>query len=144
VRRVLDAEVKNGTLRLADSAWARRVRPSWKHAASATGAWLGMKKSLQAADGNQGFLFLIVVQSLVGSYVAWYGTHYGLPLLLPPSIRFSSWYAWIALVVPALASAAVQPPLFIGFSLLADESSRNASDAQTPSPCWSCCPLSRF
>jgi len=98
------------------------------------GAWLGMKKSLEAADGNQGFLFLLVLQALVGSYVAWYATHYGLQLLLPASIRFSSWYAWIALVVSALASAAVQPPMFIGFSLLADESSRTASDTQTPSP----------
>ncbi len=97
-----------------------------------------MKKSLQAADGNQGFLFLMVVQSLVGSYGAWYGTHHGLPLLLPASIRFSSCCAWIALVVSALASAALQPPMFIGFSLLADESSRTASDAQAPSPSLSC------
>jgi hypothetical protein len=102
------------------------------------GAWLGMKKSLEAADGNQGFLFLMVLQSLVGSYVAWYATHYGLQLLLPASVRFSSWYIWIALVVSALASAAVQPPMFIGFSLLADQSSRTASDAQTPSPSLGC------
>jgi len=102
------------------------------------GAWLGMKKRLEAADGNQGFLFLLVLQSLVGSYVAWYATHYGLQLLLPASIRFSSWYAWIALVVSVLASAAVQPPMFIGFSLLADQSSRTASDAPTPSPSLSC------
>jgi hypothetical protein len=90
--------------------------------------WAAVKKSLEPADGYQGFLFLLVVQSLIGSYIAWYPTHYVLFWMLPDSIRLSAWYGWIALFVAALASAAVQPPMFIGFSLLAEASQNSSRD----------------
>jgi hypothetical protein len=48
--------------------------------------------------------------------------HY-LLLLVPDSIKLFSWYGWAVLIMSALASAAVSPPIFIGFSLLAEEDS---------------------
>jgi hypothetical protein len=86
-------------------------------------AWASLRKSLEASDGYQGFLLLLVIETVVGSYVAWYATHYFLQYVVTDSIRFSAWYIWIALLVGALASAAVQPPMFIGFSLLAEVNS---------------------
>jgi len=93
-----------------------------------TGAWRSLQKSLELADGYQGFLLLLVLESVVGSYVAWYVTQYVVRLL--PSMWFGSWYVWAELVAGALASAAVQPPLFIGLSLLAvPEGRTQASEA---------------
>ena len=89
-----------------------------------------MKMSLEASAGYPGFLLLLVIESLVGSYVAWYAAHYFLQLVLPSSVQYSMWYGWIALFVSALASAAVQPPMFIGFSLLAEKSARDITEAR--------------
>ena len=44
---------------------------------------------------------------------------YGLTFLFPIQLRFTAWYGWLVYFVSILASAAVQPPMFIGFSLLA-------------------------
>jgi hypothetical protein len=87
-----------------------------------TGVWAALKRSLQLSNGYEFFLFLLVIESLVGSYVGWYATHYGLALIFPAHIRYTIWYGWIVYFVGILASAAVQPPMFIGFSLLAEES----------------------
>jgi hypothetical protein len=88
------------------------------------GAWAALRKSLRLSNGYEGFLSLLVCESLVGSYVAWYAVHYGLTFLFPAQFRYSAWYGWIVYGLTILASAAVQPPMFIGFSLLAaDESS---------------------
>jgi hypothetical protein len=83
------------------------------------GVWAALKKSVKLSNGYEGFLFLLVVESLVGSYVAWYAVHYGLSFLFPVQLRYTAWYGWLVYVVSILASAAVQPPMFIGFSLLA-------------------------
>jgi hypothetical protein len=83
------------------------------------GAWAALKKSLRLSNGYEGFLFLLVVESLAGSYVAWYAVHYGLTFLFPLQLRYTEWYGWLVYFVAILASAAVQPPMFIGFSLLA-------------------------
>ena len=83
------------------------------------GAWSAMKRSVKLSDGYEVFLFLLVIESVVGSCVGWYATHYGLVLLFPASVRQESWYGWLIYFVSILASAAVQPPMFLGFSLLA-------------------------
>jgi hypothetical protein len=83
------------------------------------GVWRSLKKSLKISNGYEGFLFLLVVESLAGSYVGWYAVHYGLSLLLPPQFQYAAWYGWLVYGLSILASAAVQPPMFIGFSLLA-------------------------
>jgi hypothetical protein len=83
------------------------------------GVWAALKRSLKLSNGYEGFLFLLVVESMVGSYVAWYAAHYGLTFLFPAQIRYTTWYGWVVYLVAILASAAVQPPMFIGFSLLA-------------------------
>lgn len=84
-------------------------------------AWAAIKKSYKLSNGCEYFLFMLVIESLVGSYVAWYAVYYGLPLVVPAQFRYTAWYAWGAYVAFILASAAVQPPMFIGFSLLADD-----------------------
>jgi hypothetical protein len=84
------------------------------------GAWAAIRKSLKISNGYEGFLFLLVIESLVGSYVAWYAVHYGLALVIPAPLRYSAWYGWTVYITFVLASAAVQPPMFIGFSLLAE------------------------
>src|SRR6202051_3458502 len=83
------------------------------------GVWRALKKSVKISNGYEGFLFLLVVESLAGSYVGWYAVHYGLTLLLPPQFQYTAWYGWLVYGLSILASAAVQPPMFIGFSLLA-------------------------
>ena len=83
------------------------------------GAWRALKRSVKLSNGYEGFLFLLVLESMAGTYVAWYAVHYGLPLLFPVQLRHTAWYGWLAYFVSILASAAVQPPMFIGFSLLA-------------------------
>lgn|GEM_PF-2330792 len=87
------------------------------------GAWAALKKSFRLSNGNEVFLFLLVVESVLGSYLAWYGVHYGLSFLFPAQLRFTAWYGWLAYFMGVLAAAAVEPPMFIGFSLLAANSS---------------------
>lgn len=89
-----------------------------------TGVWSALKKSVKSSNGYEVLLFLVVVESTVGSYAAWYAVSYGLALLFPAQFRYTQWYEWVVYFVTILASAAVQPLMFIGFSLLASE--RNA------------------
>lgn len=79
-----------------------------------------LKRSVELSNGYEGALFLLVVESVAGSFIAWYVVVHGLPWLLPPILTYSSWCVWILNLVGVLASAAVEPPLFIGFSLLAN------------------------
>jgi hypothetical protein len=92
--------------------------------AEGTGVWSALKRSLKVSDGYEIFIFLLICESLVGSYVAWYAVSYGLAFLFPAQLRYTQWYGWVVYFVTILASAAVQPPMFIGFSLLASD--RNA------------------
>ena len=82
--------------------------------------WAALKKSMKLSRGYQGALFLLVVESVAGSCIAWYGVVHGLPLLVPHGWQYPVWYGWLVRLVALLASAAVEPPLFIGFSFLAD------------------------
>ncbi len=90
-------------------------------------AWAALRKSLKISNRYEGFLALLVCESLVGSYVAWYAVHYGLTFLFPIQLRYTAWYGWLVYVVTILASAAVQPPMFLGFSLLAASEYSNSS-----------------
>jgi hypothetical protein len=83
------------------------------------GVWAALKKSVKISNRYEVFLLLLVAESIVATYVAWYAVHYGLMFLLPLQVRYAEWYGWLAYFVTILASAAVQPPMFIGFSLLA-------------------------
>jgi hypothetical protein len=91
--------------------------------AEGMGVWSALKRSIKTSDGYEIFIFLLICESIVGSYVAWYAVSYGLALLFPAQLRYTQWYGWVVYFVTILASAAVQPPMFIGFSLLA--SARN-------------------
>jgi hypothetical protein len=91
------------------------------------GVWAALKKSVKISNGYEIFLSLLIAESLVGSYVAWYAAHFGLTFLFPIQFRYTPWYGWLEYFVAILASAAVQPPVFIGFSLLAGAEQANPS-----------------
>jgi len=92
-----------------------------------TTVWAALKKSVELSSGYEGVLFLLVVQTFAGSYLAWYATYYGVRFLIPDSLRYTEWCGWVLYGVGLLAAAAVEPPIFIGFSLLADPEQLNAS-----------------
>lgn len=94
--------------------------------AEGTGVWSALKRSVKISDGYEIFLFLLICESVIGSYVAWYGVSYGLAFLFPSQLRYTEWYGWLVYFVTIFASAAVQPPMFIGFSLLASEQSADS------------------
>ena len=92
-----------------------------------TTVWAALKKSVELSSGYEGALFLLVLESLAGSYFAWYATYHGAIFLLPDYLRYTAWYGWVVYGVALLAAAAVEPPIFIGLSLLADPERLNAS-----------------
>lgn len=79
-----------------------------------------LKESIEICSGYEGALFLLVVESVAAGYLAWYVVLYGLSLLVPASVKYASWYGWLANLTGVLAGATVDAPLFVGFSLLAD------------------------
>ena len=85
-----------------------------------TGVWAALKKSVELSNGYEGALFWLVVQSVAGSLAAWYATVYGLRLVTPVQLQYTVWYGWLVYIAAILAGAAVEPPLFIGFSILAN------------------------
>jgi hypothetical protein len=94
------------------------------------GTWAALKRSVKLSNGYEGALFLLVIESVAGSYLAWYAALYGLALVVPPYLRHTDWYSWVVALVAVLAAAAVEPPLFIGFSLLAEESTQETAGAR--------------
>jgi hypothetical protein len=92
-----------------------------------TTVWAALKRSVESSGGYEGALFLLVVESLVGSYLAWYATFHGLRMLVPDQLRDTSFYGWGVYLLAVLMTASVEPPLFIGFSLLADPEQLNLS-----------------
>lgn len=84
------------------------------------GVWAALNESLKIGERHKGFLYLLLIQSVVGSYAGWYAVDYVL-LLLPDSVKLTAWYGWGVVLLSAVASAALQPPMYIGFSLLAEE-----------------------
>lgn len=89
--------------------------------------WAALKKSVELSNGYEGALFLLVVESVAGSLTVWYAVMHGFPILLPPTLTHSVWYGWLLNAVGVLASAAVEPPLFIGLSMLANPERLNES-----------------
>jgi hypothetical protein len=91
------------------------------------GVWGALKRSVKRSNVHAVFLFLLGVESVVGSYLAWYAVRCGLPLALPAALTYTVWCREVLLVVSILAAAAVGPPMFIGFSLLAAEEPSDSS-----------------
>jgi hypothetical protein len=58
---------------------------------------------------------------------AGYATFYALHSLFPSHLRYAFRYGWVVNLVAILVSAAMEAPLFIGFSLLADPEFLDAS-----------------
>ena len=85
-----------------------------------SGVWAAFKRSLELSNGYEGALLWLVVQSSLGSYLAAYGIYYGFRLFFPVPLQYTLWYGWLVFIVAVLAGAAIEPPIFIGFSLLAD------------------------
>jgi hypothetical protein len=83
------------------------------------GGWAALRKSFRLSNGYETFLSLLVLESTLGSFVAWYATRFGLDLIVPAYLRYTTWYGWLIYFVGIFAAAAVEPPMFIGFSLLA-------------------------
>ncbi len=79
-----------------------------------------LKRSIEVSNGHEIALFLLVVETLAGSYFAWYATVHGLRFILPDSVRHAFWYGWFLTLTGVLASAAVEAPLFLAFAVLAD------------------------
>jgi hypothetical protein len=94
--------------------------------------WHALKKSVKLSNGYEGFLFLLVVESMAGPYVTWYAVRYGFALLLPVQFQYTQWYGWLVYFALIVASAAVEPPMFIGFALLA---ATDRSDSALSLPC---------
>lgn len=97
-----------------------------------TRVWAALKESTELSSGYEGALFLLVVESVVGSFAAWYAVSYGLRFLLPYALRNRFWYGWVVNLTAVLATAAVEPPLFIGFSLLSEPQRFDASLSPRP------------
>jgi hypothetical protein len=97
-----------------------------------TRLWAALKRSVELSSGYEGALLLLVMQSVAGTFVAGYGTFYALHALIPSQLRYAPWYGWVVNLVAILASAAVEPPLFIGLSLLADPDVLSAPSLPRP------------
>jgi len=79
-----------------------------------------LKRSVELSSGYEGALFLLVVESVAGTFIAGYVTFYALHWLVPSELRHALWFSWAVNLAAVLASAAMEAPLFIGLSLLAD------------------------
>jgi len=89
--------------------------------------WASLKRSVELSSGYEGALFLLVLESVVGGFIAWYATFYTLYALLPGQLTHNVWHGWALSLIAILVSAAMEAPLFIGFSLLTDPEFFNAS-----------------
>jgi hypothetical protein len=56
------------------------------------GAWTALKRSWKLSNGYEGPLFFLVVESMAGSYVAWYAVPLGVRFLFPPHLQYTTWY----------------------------------------------------
>jgi hypothetical protein len=92
-------------------------------------AWHALNMSVRLTRGHSGYLIVLAVESVAGSFLASLAIRYGFELLRLPSIFGTQWYLWIYYFVVALASASVQPPMYIDFSLLGNRSTGSSEFA---------------
>jgi hypothetical protein len=97
-----------------------------------TKLWASLKRSVELSSGYEGALFLLVVESAAGTFVAGYATLYTLHSLVPSHLTNTLWYGWAVNLAAMLASATMEAPLFIGLSLLADPDFLNAPSLPGP------------
>ena len=81
--------------------------------------WAALKKSIELSSGYEGAFLWLVLQSVLGAYAVWYLIHYLTGMILPFALLHTSWGHWGLVLIAVLASAAIDSPLFISFSLLA-------------------------
>ena len=92
---------------------------------SQVGIWAAMKSTVTLTDGYDGYLFLLTVESIVGTAIgAYVGAEFAILALQRTSLAQADWTPWVIVFTAALGSAFVQPPMFIGFSLLYLEQTR--------------------
>jgi hypothetical protein len=84
------------------------------------GVWRALETSVELSSGHERALFLLVVESVLGSFLIWYAVSHSFSMLFPHALRHTLWYGWGLNLIGVLASTAIEPPLFIGFSLLAE------------------------
>jgi hypothetical protein len=95
-------------------------------------AWPAIKRSLKLTDGYEGYLLFLVLESVLASYSGYYLLRYAVGLLLSRYSLNWDWMQWLVFGVAIAVSAAVQPPMYIGFSLLHRElSSRSGANNQS-------------
>ncbi len=94
------------------------------------GALKAMGSTVGLTDGYDGFLFLLAIESFIGTVVASYiGAALVLLVIQAGHLTQYAWAFWLMVLAAALASAFVQPPMFIGFSLLYFEQTRERHPA---------------
>jgi len=96
--------------------------------------WQALRESVEITRGYGDYLFLLVGESAAGSFVASLAIRYGFDLLRLPRAVGPEWFPWIYYPAVALASASVQPLMFIGFSVLSYRSTEAGSVASIAQP----------
>lgn len=84
-----------------------------------SGVLSALKRSMELSNGFEAALFFLIVESVGGSSLAVYAIYSG-ARFLPPSIPHLPFYGWMIALLAAMASAAFEPLIFLGLSLLAD------------------------
>jgi hypothetical protein len=79
-----------------------------------------LRESVKLSNGYEGALFLLVVEILLGGLLAGLITIRALDFIVPSYLHYASWYGWLARLVGSAVAAALESPLFIGYSLLAN------------------------
>lgn len=74
------------------------------------GVWAACKKSMQLKQWLRGALFLLIVESVVGSSLAGYATYHVLSLLMP--VQRTLWFGWLVYGVAVLVGAAMRPHFY--------------------------------
>lgn len=88
-------------------------------------AWRAMLSTAPMTDGYDGYLLLLVAESVLGTYLAQIVVFLTVQKVLQRTGMIdTAWSGWILILAVALGSALVQPPMFIGFSLLYLEQTR--------------------
>jgi hypothetical protein len=88
-----------------------------------------LKRSVRLSDGHEAYLLLLTLESVAASYLTFLAVRYMAATLLTWYPLNWEWTSWLVTSIAILASAAVEPPMFIGFSLLAYQVSETHRDS---------------